>query len=81
MKLMLTTLASVPTGTGFLINTSDFAFMRPPGWDGYRWLTGDSGNILTQKQGTDSQFATAVDYWNFVCMDPGKQIKLYGILE
>lgn len=80
-QLMLTSLNSVPEGYAFLINTNDFAFMRPVGWNGFRWLTGDSGGVLQQKEGSDQKFATAVDYWQFVCKDPAKQIKLYGIVE
>jgi hypothetical protein len=80
-KLMVTGLNSVPTGMGFLINTNDFAFVRPPGMSGYRWLTGEGGGILTQKEASDQKFATAVDYWAFVCNNPRKQTKLYNITE
>ncbi len=80
-QLMLTSMPSVPTGNGFLINTADFAFVRPTGWSGYRWLTGTGGDILTQKDNADSKFASAVDYFNFVCTNPGKQIKLGYITE
>lgn len=80
-QYMLTTLASVPEGIGFLINTKDFAFMRPPGMSGYKWLTSDSGQILRSKEGSDNYFATAVDYMQMVCFDPGKQAKMYGIVE
>jgi hypothetical protein len=80
-QLMLTSMPSVPTGIGFMINTADFAFVRPTGWSGYRWLTGAGGDILTQKEGSDNKFASAVDYFNFVCTNPAKQIKLYVITE
>ena len=80
-QLMLTTLSSVPAGYAFLINTNDFAFMRPPGRNGFQWLTSEGGRVLRQKEGSDNQFATAVDYFSFVCTDPGKQAKLYGITE
>lgn len=80
-KYMLTDLASVPEGYAFLINTNDFAFMRPPGRSGYSWLTGDGGNVMRKKEGSDNLFASAVDYMQFVCNDPGKQAKLYGITE
>lgn len=80
-KYMLTDLASVPEGVAFLINTNDFAFMRPPGRSGFSWLTGDGGNILRKKEGSDNVFATAVDYWQFVCFDPAKQCKLHTITE
>jgi hypothetical protein len=80
-KYMLTTLASVPTNMGFLINTNDFAFMRPPGMSGYRWVSNDNGGVLKQKEASDNKFASAVDYWQFVCLDPGKQCKIYNIRE
>lgn len=78
-KLMLTSLASVPSNFAFMINTNDFAFISAT--DGYEWLTNDNGRILTQKEGSDEQFATAVMYRNFVCMDPQAQCKIYGITE
>ena len=80
-KYMLTTLASVPTNMGYLINTADFAFLRPPGMSGYKWLTGEGGGVLKQKEGSDNKFASAVDYWQFTCQNPGKQTKIYNIKE
>ena len=80
-KLMVTAMNSVPVGLGFLINTADFKFIRPSGWNGYKWLTGRDGGVLTQKEGTDVKFATAVDYFQFVTTNPGKQVKLYNISE
>jgi hypothetical protein len=80
-KLMLTTVNSAPTGKGFLINTADFKFLRPPGMSGFKWLTGESGGVMTQKQGYDSQFASAVDYVQLVCFDPSRQTKITGISE
>ncbi|MCE5185030.1 MAG: hypothetical protein LLF76_02770 [Planctomycetaceae bacterium] len=80
-QLMLTSLNSLKTGTGFLMNTGDFAFIRPVGRSGYQWLTQGSGGILTQKENSDCKFATAVDYWSFTCQKPDKQIKLINITE
>jgi hypothetical protein len=80
-KLMLTTVNSAPTGKGFLINTNDFMFLRPPGMSGFKWLTGEAGGVMTQKQGYDSQFASAVDYVQMVCFDPGRQTKIFDIAE
>lgn len=79
--LMLTSLASVPEGYAYLINTKDFAFMRPPGMNGFKWLEGDGGNVLRKKEGSDNYFMSAVDYVQFVCFDAGAQSKLYGITE
>jgi hypothetical protein len=78
---MVTGLNSCPTGIGFLINTGDFSFIRPPGWSGYRWLQSSGGGILNQKEASDVRFATAVDYWQFCCNVPDRQIKLYNITE
>ena len=78
---MLTALSSCPTGYGFLLNVNDFAFIRPMGMNGYKWLTGAGGSVLNQAETKDTQFATAVAYWQFTCMKPDKQIKLYGISE
>jgi hypothetical protein len=80
-QYMLTELGSVPEGIAFLINTNDFAFMRPPGRSGYEWLTGDGGDIIRKKEASDNYFASAVDYMQFVCFDPGKQCKMYAITE
>ena len=80
-KYMLTAIASVPEGYAFLINTRDFAFMRPPGMTGFKWLTGNDGGVLRQKEGSDNMFAACVDYAQFVCFDPGHQCKMYGINE
>jgi len=80
-SLMLTSLNSIKTGTGMMIDSTKFKFMRPPGMTGYKWLTGSDGSIMTQKEGSDNKFATAVDYVNFVCENPGQQCKFYGITE
>lgn len=77
-QLMLTAINSVPSNFGFMINTNDFTFATAT--NGYEWLT-KGGAILTQKEGSDNQFATAVDYRNLVCFDPAKQCKIYGITE
>lgn len=80
-KIALTALSSVPVGKGFLINTGDFAFIRPPGMSGYKWLTDSNGSVLMQKETSDQKFASAVAYWNFTCQKPDKQLKLIGITE
>ena len=80
-QMMLTTVNSVPTGYAFLLNTNDFSFLRPTGMSGFRWLTGESGGVLTQKHGSDNKFASAVDYVNLCCMDPGRQTKIFNISE
>lgn len=78
-KFMLTAINSCPSNNAFLINTNDFKFASAT--NGYEWLTNDGGGILSQKEGSDNKFATAVDYRQFVCYDPQKQTKIIGILE
>lgn len=75
-RLMLTSLSSVPKGYAYIINTNNFAFITAT--NGYEWLT-KGGRILTQKEGSDNQFATAVNDIQFVCYDPARQGKLHGI--
>lgn len=80
-KVYLTAISSVPVGKGFLINNSDFAFIRPPSMRGYKWLTDNGGSILQQKEQSDTKFASAVAYWQFTCQKPDKQVKVTGISE
>jgi len=76
--LMLSAINSVPSNFAFMINTNDFAFATAT--NGWQWLT-KGGRILTQKEASDNQFATAVDYRNLVCFDPQSQCKIYNITE
>jgi hypothetical protein len=78
-KLMLTAINSCPSNLAFMINTNDFKFASAT--NGYEWLTNDGGGILSQKESSDNKFATAVDYRQFVCYDPQKQCKIFGITE
>ena len=75
-QLMLTAIGSMPDRKMFMLNTGDFAFAQMT--NGYEWL-GKGGRILTQKEGSDAQFATAVWYGNLVCNNPQGQLKGYGI--
>ena len=84
MQLMLTSLGSVridndnadKNSEAYLMNTADFAFASMT--SGYEWLT-PGGRVLQQKEGSDNQFATAVNYLNFVCYDPKRQMKITGV--
>ena len=84
MQLMLTSLGSVRVDNtdadkdseAYLLNTNDFAFASMT--NGYEWLT-PGGRVLQQKEGSDNQFATAVNYLNFVCYDPKRQMKVTGV--
>jgi hypothetical protein len=82
-KLMLSPMHGCPSGYGFMINTGDFAIARPAGQSefGPIWLTGEGGSIIRQKEGSDAKFASAAHDYQFVCKDPGRQCKLYGITE
>jgi hypothetical protein len=78
-QLMLTSLASVPEGYIYMINTNDFAFTTAT--NGYQWVLGDGQNVLQQHHTKDTKFASALNYINFVCFNPGAQYKGYGITE
>jgi len=81
-NLMLSSVGSIRTNAdantaeGYMINTSDFAFASMT--QGYEWVN-DGGRILTQKEASDNLFASAVNYLNMVCYDPGRQMKMTGI--
>ena len=76
LKLMLTTVGSCPSKKMFIINTNDFAFATMT--NDFEWIS-DGGQILRNKEGSDNVFATAVNYLQLVCNDPGRQMKGYGI--
>lgn len=74
-KLMLTAIGSLPDTQLYLLNTGAFAFATMT--NGYQWVN-DGGRILTQKEGSDSKWASAVNYVNFVCNDPYRQLKAHS---
>ncbi len=76
IRLILTSLASVPDDLIYVINTNDFAFAsnRPP-----EWVLGDGGNVLVQSHTGDKKFATMVEYVNFVLLNPRHQFKGYNV--
>jgi hypothetical protein len=76
-KLMLTSVGSMPNDHAYMINTGDFAFATMT--NGYEWVNQGGGQVMTQKEGSDGKFATAVNYLNFICNDPYKQMKITGI--
>ena len=77
-NLMLTSLSSCPTGNVFMLDTNAFKFAKmTAGWD---WLT-PGGAIMNQKEASDNQFATAVNYCQFLCLDPFKQLKIHSVDE
>ncbi|GAG36738.1 unnamed protein product, partial [marine sediment metagenome] len=76
LKLMLTTVGSCPSQKMFIMNTNDFQFATMT--NDFEWIA-DGGQILRNKENSDNMFATAVNYLQFVCNDPGRQMKGYGI--
>jgi hypothetical protein len=76
-KLMLTSVGSMPSDHAYMMNTGDFAFASMT--NGYEWVNQGGGQVLTQKETSDGKFATAVNYLNFICNDPYKQMKIKGI--
>jgi hypothetical protein len=77
-QLILSSLGACPQNSLFVINTGDFAFCQN---SPIEWVLGDGGNVLVQSHTGDNKFATAVQYVNFVCFDPYRQAKGFGILE
>lgn len=65
-------------GTMYLLNTKDFALHQLCDW---RWLEGDSGNVLRQIPGKAIYTATLVKYAELLCARPAGQAKLTGITE
>lgn len=78
VELKLSSLAAVPAGQLFMLNTNDFAFASN---QMFEWVLGDGGQVLVQSHTGDNKFASAVQYMNFVCFDPYRQGKGYSISE
>lgn len=78
-QLMLTSLNSIPRGYLYMIDTRDFAFCTAS--SGFQWKLGDGNNVLQQSHTKDTKFASAVNYLQFVCFDPGRQGKGYGVQD
>lgn len=76
VRLILSSLASIPDDLIYVINTNDFAFAsnRAP-----EWVLGDGGNVLVQSHTGDKKFATMVEYVNFVLLNPRHQFKGYNV--
>lgn len=76
--LRLTSLGSCPKAFMFIINTGDFAFAQNAP---LTWVLGDGGNTIIQSHSGDVKFASAVQYMNFVCLNPYPQFKGYNVTE
>ncbi len=76
VRLILSSLASIPDDLIYVINTNDFAFAsnRPP-----EWVLGDGNQVLVQSHTGDKKFATMVEYVNFVLLNPRHQFKGYNV--
>lgn len=76
VRLILSSLASIPDDLIYIINTNDFAFAAnsPP-----TWVLGDGGQILVQSHTGDKKFASMVEYVNFVLLNPRHQFKGYNV--
>ncbi len=76
VRLILSSLASIPDDLIYVINTNDFAFAsnRAP-----EWVLGDGGNVLVQSHTGDKKFATMVEYVNFVLLNPRHQFKGFNV--
>ncbi len=76
VRLILSSLASIPDDLIYVINTNDFAFAsnRAP-----EWVLGDGGNVLVQSHTGDKKFATMVEYVNFVLLNPRHHFKGYNV--
>ncbi len=76
VRLILSSLASIPDDLIYVINTNDFAFAAnsPP-----TWVLGDGGQVLIQSHTGDNKFASMVEYVNFVLLNPRHQFKGYNV--
>lgn len=65
-------------GAMYILNTNDFKMHQLCDW---RWIEGDSGNVIKQKLGTPTYTATLVKYADIVCDRPCGQAKVYNIFQ
>jgi len=75
-SLLLQSLTSLTPGTLFMLNTNDFKFAKAS--NGFEWIE-DGGGVMRNKEGSDNQFATAINYCEFVCENPNGQLKATGL--
>ncbi len=68
----------VESGAMYLLNSKDFTLHELCDW---KWLEGESGNILKQNAGFATYTATLVKYANLMCDKPCGQAKLFGIAK
>jgi hypothetical protein len=75
-SLILQSLTSLTPGTLFMLNTNDFKFAKAS--NGFEWID-DNGSVMRNKEGSDNQFASAINYCEFVCENPNGQLKATGL--
>lgn len=66
----------VEDGTMYLLNSGDFKIHQLCDW---RWLEGDNGRIIKQKNNSACYSATLVKYADMICDKPIGQAKITGI--
>ena len=66
----------VDDDTMYLLNTKEFALHQLCDW---KWLEGDDGKIIKQKEGYPTYSATLVKYADLICNKPNGQAKITGI--
>ena len=66
----------VKNGEIYLLNTNDFVLHELCDW---KWLEGESGNILKQKAGYPAYTATLVKYAELICDKPNGQAKITDV--
>jgi hypothetical protein len=67
-----------PDGTMYILNSKDFRIAQLCDW---RWLEGENGNILRQRENKAAYTATLVKYAELICRKPGGQAVITGIKE
>lgn len=67
-----------PTGTMYLLNTSEFNLHQLCDW---KWLEGENGRVLRQNEGKPTYSATLVKYADIICNKPSGQAVLTNITE
>lgn len=66
----------VEDGTMYILNSKDFTLHQLCDW---RWLEGEGGNVIKQKESQAAYTATLVKYADIICSRPCGQAKLSGI--
>ncbi len=67
-----------PSGTMYLLNTSEFNLHQLCDW---KWLEGEDGRVIRQTLGKPTYQATLVKYADIICNKPRGQAKITGITE